>query len=75
MIMNDINELTLQDILDMLPCRIDCCLLTIQKDENGYIFMYKEPYTRSIMNLIRDKDAINAAYKMLCWCVKNGYVE
>ena len=66
---------TLQDILDKLPCFIDTHVLTLQKLANSGTCLYMEPYSRSILNLTESKELINSAYKMLCWCIKNGYVE
>lgn len=66
---------TLQDILDKLPCFIDTHVLTLQKLANSGTCLYMEPYSRSILNLTESKELINSAYKMLCWCIKNGSVE
>lgn len=66
---------TLQDIFDKLPCFIDTHVLTLQKLANSGTCLYMEPYSRSILNLTESKELINSAYKMLCWCIKNGYVE
>lgn len=66
---------TLQDILDKLPCFIDTHVLTLQKLANSGTCLYMEPYSRSILNLTESKELINSAYEMLCWCIKNGYVE
>ena len=66
---------TLQDILDKLPCFIGTHVLTLQKLANSGTCLYMEPYSRSILNLTESKELINSAYEMLCWCIKNGYVE
>lgn len=66
---------TLQDILDKLPCFIGTHVLTLQKLANSGTYLYMEPYSRSILNLTESKELINSAYEMLCWCIKNGYVE
>ena len=66
---------TLQDILDKLPCFIGNQVLTIQKLANSYTCLYMEPYTRSIIKITENKELIDAAYDMLCWCIENGYVK
>lgn len=65
---------TLQDILDKLPCFIDTYVLTLQKLARTGTCMYMEPYSRSILILKEDKELIDAAYEMLCWCIENGYI-
>lgn len=66
---------TLQDIIDKLPCFIDTCVLTFQKLASTYTCLYMEPYSRSILVLIENKELIDAAYDMLCWCIENGYIK
>ena len=66
---------TLQDILDKLPCFIDTYVLTLQKLASTGTCMYMEPYSRSILILKEDKELIDVAYEMLCWCIENGYVK
>lgn len=70
-----IPTLTLQDILDKLPCFIGTHVLTLQKLANSGTCLYMEPYSRSILNLTESKELINSAYDMLCWCIENGYVR
>lgn len=65
---------TLQDILDKLPCFIDTYVLTLQKLARTGTCMYMEPYSCSILILKEDKELIDAAYEMLCWCIENGYI-
>lgn len=65
---------TLQDILDRLPCFIDTYVLTLQKLAGSYTCLYMEPYSRSILILKEDKELIDAAYEMLCWCIENKYI-
>lgn len=66
---------TLQDILDKLPCFIGKEVLTIKKFADSYTCLYVESYTRSIGNITEGKELIDSAYKMLCWCIENGYVK
>lgn len=66
---------TLQDILDKLPCFIGNQVLTIQKLADSYTCLYMEYYTRSMINITESKELIDAAYKMLCWCIENGYIK
>ena len=65
---------TLQDILDKLTCFIDTYVLTLQKLASTGTCLYMEPYSRSILILKEDKELIDAAYEMLCWCIENGYI-
>lgn len=66
---------TLQDIISMLPDSIDNNMLTIRKNANVVSVSYENTYTRSILSLFEKEDIIEAAYEMLVWCVKNGYVK
>ena len=66
---------TLQDIIDILPGSIDNNVLTIRKHVNGVSISYEDTYTRSILSIFEKEDIIEAAYEMLVWCVKNGYVK
>lgn len=66
---------TLQDILDKLPCFIKDCVLTVQKLTNSTTCLYISSYTRSILSFTENKNAIDASYEMLCWCIENGYIE
>lgn len=65
---------TLQDIIDKLPCFIDTYVLTLKKFASTYTCLYMEPYSRSILFLKENKELIDAAYDMLCWCIENGYI-
>lgn len=63
---------TLQDVLDLLPDSIrssDGCtyLLTIYKSDNIWVIRYNFPLISNTL--------IDAAYKMLCWCIENKYIE
>ena len=70
-----IPTFTLQDIIDILPGSIDNNVLTIRKHVNGVSISYEDTYTRSILSIFEKEDIIEAAYEMLVWCVKNGYVK
>lgn len=70
-----IPTFTLQDIIDILPGSIDNNVLTIKKHVNGVSISYEDAYTRSILSIFEKEDIIEAAYEMLVWCVKNGYVK
>lgn len=70
------DALTLQDILDLLPKEIE-------KDDKNYclnVFRNYKTYFVSyhwgnnILISFEDELFINAAYKLLCWCIENGYV-
>lgn len=67
---------TLQDILDLLPSEIQkdgrWATLDILKHPQNYImcFWNGEPLFRC-----ENKELIDAAYEMLCWCIENGYVK
>lgn len=71
-----IHVYTIQDILDMLPEEIE-------KDDKNYclnVFRNYKTYFVSyhwgnnILISFEDELFINAAYKLLCWCIENGYV-
>lgn len=69
-----VETFTLQDIIDKLPCFIDTYVFTLQKLAGTYTCLYMEPYSRSILFLKENKELIDAAYDMLCWCIENGYI-
>lgn len=69
-----VETFTLQDIIDKLPCFIDTYVFTLQKLASTYTCLYMEPYSRSILFLKENKELIDAAYDMLCWCIENGYI-
>lgn len=66
---------TLQDMLDIMPEIIDAHIFTIEKEYGLWSCMYLESYTRSIIRIKTNKELINAAYEMLCWCAENGYLN
>lgn len=73
-----IPTFTLQDILDLLPCYISSYELCTKKIKlNGYI-NYVVAYIgideQCFLSFLYD-ELIDAAYEMLCWCIKNGYIE
>lgn len=70
---------TLQDILDLLPKVIfndkykgKLCI-EYNEHNNEWIISYKE--LSVIVFYAHDENIIDAAYKMLCWCAENGYVD
>ena len=69
-----VETFTLQDIIDKLPWFIDTYVFTLQKLASTYTCLYMEPYSRSILFLKENKELIDAAYDMLCWCIENGYI-
>lgn len=76
---NPIKRFTLQDILDLLPKVIfndkykgKLCI-EYNEHNNEWIISYKE--LSVIVFYAHDENIIDAAYKMLCWCAENGYVD
>ena len=74
---------TLQDVLDALPIEIKykdkrCWLCIELADEmigyyyEDYHLEHKWVYHEVVM---KDESLIDAAYKMLCWCIEQGYVD
>lgn len=73
---------TLQDVLDALPKDIskDGCTwyasLYIDFENNRIAYGNTDRYGFEIYHEIMiEKDLIDAAYSMLCWCIEQGYVE
>ena len=73
---------TLQDVLDALPKDIskDGCTwyasLYIDFENNRIAYGNTDRYGFEIYHEIMiEKDLIDAAYSMLCWCIENCYVE
>lgn len=67
---------TLQDILELLPYKIDERILTITKDilhnEVQYFVKY-EDVDGGASPLFIYNDLIGGIYEMLCWCIENNY--
>lgn len=73
---------TLQDVLDALPKDIskDGCTwyasLYIDFENNRIAYGNTDRYGFEIYHeIIIEKDLIDAAYELLCWCIEQGYVE
>ena len=74
------EALTLQDILDLLPEKLDTN--TERYNLNMWYGIYKEKwcmgYTYSECKYddycSTGDNLIDAAYDMLCWCIENGYI-
>lgn len=80
--MNPVPAYTLQDVLDALPKDIskDGCTwyasLYIDFENNRIAYGNTDRYGFEIYHEIMiEKDLIDAAYSMLCWCIEQGYVE
>ena len=75
----DCGVFTLQDIIDLLPNEIT------RKDSNDKAYLgvvypndgaWEVSYGHiTVMEYFVDKDLKEAAYKMLCWCIKEGYIK
>lgn len=69
---------TLQDVLDLLPKQIgveyiyDLCILPTSISYTQFVggeindILFEVPI---------DEELIDAVYKMLCWCIEQGYVK
>lgn len=67
---------TLQDILDLLPKKIDeVDVLIINPCKNIWSVSYAEEDTGELYGGFIKEELIDAAYEMLCWCVENEYVK
>lgn len=74
-----IPAFTAQDILDLLPIKIT-------KDDGSKFYLnvifpnddaWEITYSRlsSILESFFHKNLLTVAYKMLCWCAENGYIN
>lgn len=71
-----VRTFTLQDILDLLPATVDDDYrLYIDKGLVLWTVGYVDAVSEEIYEDFRERDLIDAAYEMLCWCIVNGYVE
>ena len=80
--MNPVPSYTLQDVLDALPKDIskDGCTwyasLYIDFENNRIVYGNTDRYGFEIYHeIIIEKDLIDAAYELLCWCIENKFVE
>lgn len=71
-----INTFTLQDILNLLPDKIDRCYMLYMWERLRYwAIAYVDKENLGIYKFFSDTNLIECAYKMLCWCIENGYIE
>lgn len=71
-----LGAFTLQDILDLIPRSVDAeLLLFIDKGKNKWRIGYTDIESNEIFEDFSDKNFIDAAYEMLCWCAENGFVK
>lgn len=74
---------TLQDVLDALPKEIKYkdkrCWLCIDLADEWVGYYYENIHFAQkyvYYEIVKvDKSFIDAAYKLLCWCIEDGYVE
>lgn len=62
---------TLQDIIDLFPVNIDGYVLSIGKKGVAYN-RYEDLETKVGKG---DRELIDAAYRMLCWCIENKHID
>lgn len=62
---------TLQDIIDFFPVNIDGYVLSIGK--KGVVYNRYEDLETKVGK--GDRELIDAAYKMLCWCIENKHID
>ena len=74
---------TLQDVLELLPTEIKLnqkrCWLRMDLSD-GCIYYYYEDSNLIEQRVVlfnggEDIDLLEAAYRILCWCIENGYVD
>lgn len=80
-----ISTFTFQDIWDLLPKELDLepfahkWYLSVDYQHNRMTYAYF--HKRGVYYLtdptfnISGQAILDVAYKMLCWCIKNGYIE
>jgi hypothetical protein len=72
-----IPTFTLQDILDLLPTEIE------KENRNYQLEVFRNPqryfvsyyWLDNLLISLNEVEFIDAAYEMLCWVIKNGYLE
>lgn len=74
-----IDVFTLQDILDLLPDNIvsdkfENDLMIVNMYNNWSVF-YSFSNEFDSLKCFRSRELIDAAYEMLCWCIKNKYIK
>ena len=74
---------TLQDVLELLPKELKFaerrCWLRMDLSD-GCVYYYYEDSSLVEQRVVlfnggEDIDSLEAAYRILCWCIENGYVE
>lgn len=72
-----IPAFTLQDILDLLPNKVDedtSYPIMIYSLSNLWYIRYGYYEDLNIITLCSE-ELIDASYEMLCWCAENGYIR
>lgn len=70
------GSFTLQDILDLLPNKVDDeLILFVEKGKHKWRIGYTDISSDEIFEDFSDKNFIDASYEMLCWCIENGYIK
>lgn len=74
-----IPTFTLQDILDLLPSEIEenseHNLLSITNFNDDWYIRYQLSDEFEPLISFESKSLLDAAYKMLCWCIEKGYIK
>lgn len=75
----DCGVFTLQDIIDLLPKEIyteknELATLKIYFPNDGY-WEFSYMGFHKCMEFFIEENIIDAAYEMLCWCIKEGYIK
>lgn len=77
-IVETIPTFTLQNIIELLPYKIVTSYLNIgKKSFSGDIMFYMEysNFGGYSISSFKSNNMLDAAYEMLCWCVRIGYVK
>lgn len=80
-VFEEIPAYTLQDILDVSPKMIsvenEYWLEISMEDDEHWSVCCRECDTdkQTTLVYVYDEELIDAAYRLLCWCIENGHVE
>lgn len=83
--LESVRTSTLQDIFDLLPSTISVettdeineywLEFGVSERDKSYWFVQYRSIEDSIYVIRENESLIDASYKMLCWCVENGYIK
>ena len=76
---DDIKAFTLQDVVDLLPMRLESSYgyidLIIQPNMDSSVYVFSYEREDAIICWFFNENILDAAYQMLIWVIENGHLK